>query len=280
MEDLGYYNGAYDRIANMKIPMDDRVHWFGDGVYEVTYARNHQPFALDEHLDRLYNSARLLDIVVPLDRDELAQLLVDLIAKVDASDQFVYWQVTRGNDPLRSHTYEAGMKGNLWAFMHEQRIDDMSRPLAVITREDTRYLHCNIKTLNLLPAVRYSQVAKEAGCDECILVRDGRVTESAHSNVHILKDETLITHPADNLILPGIARAHLMRMCESLGLGVEERAFTPEEMQEADEVIITSSGSFCMRVTSIDGKPVGGKDSVTIAQLQNALKAEFEEATA
>lgn len=81
MENLGYYNGTFGPIEEMTIPMNDRVCWFGDGVYDAGPARNYQIFALDDHLDRFYNSARLAGIEIPMPREELADLLRDLVKK-------------------------------------------------------------------------------------------------------------------------------------------------------------------------------------------------------
>ena len=89
MKNLGYYNGTYDEIEKMQIPMLDRVCWFGDGVYDATYAHNHKIFDLPAHLDRFYNSAKLLDINMPIDRTSLENLLQNLVNKVDSGDQFV-----------------------------------------------------------------------------------------------------------------------------------------------------------------------------------------------
>ena len=96
MKNLGYYNGEYDLIENMTIPMNDRVCYFGDGVYDATYSRNHIIFALDEHIDRFFNSAGLLQIKIPYTKEELKDLLKEMVQKVDCGEQFVYWQVTRG----------------------------------------------------------------------------------------------------------------------------------------------------------------------------------------
>src|SRR5699024_4867094 len=108
----------------------------------------------------------------------------------------------------RNHAFTEGA-GNLWVMLKPAEISDGIEPIKLITMEDTRFLHCNIKTLNLIPSVMASEKAKEAGCQETIFYRKGgRVTECAHSNCHILKDGKLYTAPTDNLILPGIARAH------------------------------------------------------------------------
>jgi D-alanine transaminase len=124
-----------------------------------------------------------------------------------------------------------------------------------------------------------AQKTEEAGCQEAVFHRGTRVTECAHSNVSILKDGILKTAPTDNLILPGIARAHLIKMCKLFNIPVDEIEFTLKELMEADEVIVTSSGQFCITASEIDGKAVGGKAPELIKKLQDALLNEFLEET-
>ena len=275
MENLGYYNGKFGLLEEMMVPMLDRVCYFGDGVYDATYSRNHIIFALDEHIDRFYNSAGLLGIKISQTKEELKEILKEMVKKVDSGEQFVYWQVTRGTG-MRNHAFpREEVKANLWIMLKPLSIKDMSQKLKLITLEDTRFLHCNIKTLNLLPSVIAAQKTEEAGCQEAIFHRGDRVTECAHSNVSIIKDGILKTAPTDNLILPGIARAHLIKMCKNFNIPVNETPFTLKELMEADEVIVTSSGQFCMTASEIDGKPVGGKAAEIVKKLQEALLNEF-----
>lgn len=279
MENLGYYNGEFGLLEEMKVPMNDRVCYFGDGVYDATYCRNHVIFALDEHIDRFFNSAGLLKIKIPHSKKEIKEILKEMVKKVDCKEQFVYWQVTRGTG-MRNHAFLGDdVKANFWIMLRPANIKDMSQKIKLITLEDTRFLHCNIKTLNLLPSVMAAEKTEEAGCQEAVLHRGDRVTECAHSNVAIIKDGILITAPTDNLILPGIARAHLIKMCKVFNIPVNEVPFTLKEMVEADEVIVTSSGQFCMSACEIDGVPVGGKAPDIINKLQDALLKEFIEET-
>ena len=278
MKNLGYYNGKYDEIENMVIPMNDRAHYFGDGVYDATYSRNHIIWNLQEHLDRLYNSARLLQIDPPCTKEEMAELLKEMVKKVDNGNQFVYWQITRGTAD-RNHAFPKGVKSNLWIMLRPRNVADTYQPIKVVTTEDTRFLHCNIKTLNLIPSVMAAQKAEEAGVDECIFHRNGRVTECAHSNVHIIRDGKLVTAPLDNLILPGIARANLIAMAKKLGYEVEEVPYTLEDLMNAEEVIVTRCGSFCQPVIEVDGKKVGGKQPEMLKKLQDGLMAEYLEYT-
>ena len=143
MKNLGYYNGKYDEIEKMQIPMTDRVCQFGDGIYDATYAHNHKIFDMDAHITRFYNSARLLDLEMPIERPELEKLLADLVLKVDDGDQFVYMQVTRGSG-LRGHIYAEDIKANLWITLTPSHVADTYKPIDVITYEDKRFYYCNI----------------------------------------------------------------------------------------------------------------------------------------
>lgn len=279
MKHLGYYNGKFGEIEDMVIPMNDRVSYFGDGVYDATYSRNYNIFALDEHIDRFYNSAKLLEINIAMSKDEMKALLQEMVMKMDSGNLFVYWQATRGTG-IRNHVFPSGeQKANIWITLTPKDIVDTYKKIKVLTAEDTRFLHCNIKTLNLLPAVMASERAKRAGCDETVFHRGDRVTECAHSNVSILKDGVFKTAPTDNLILPGIARAHLIKACKKLDIPVSEEPFTVAELFDADEIIVSSSGSLCLAVEEMDSKKVGGKSPKLLKQIQDEVLREFMQET-
>lgn len=278
MKTLGYYNGKYGELDEMTIPMNDRVCWFGDGVYDAGPCRNYKIFAIDEHIDRFFNSAGLLDIEMPVTKQELKELLQDLVKKMDTGELFVYYQVTRGTG-IRNHIYTEG-PGNLWVMLKPATISDGKEPIRLITTEDTRFMHCNIKTLNLIPSCMASEKARKAGCQEAVFYRPGgRVTECAHSNCHIIKDGKLYTAPADNLILAGIARAHLISKCKELDIPVSETPYTLDDLFAAEEVIVTSSSNLCLHACEIDGRPVGGKQPELLEKLRRALLEEFWEET-
>ncbi len=274
MKTLGYYNGKIDELERMTVPMLDRACYFGDGVYDVTYCRNYHIFALQEHVRRFFQSASMLRIEPNITETELADLLCELVRKLEAPNQWVYFQLTRGTE-TRNHAFPANPHPNLWIMLKPAEIRDTYQPMRCITMEDTRHHHCNIKTLNLLPNVLATQATVEAGVDECVLHRGEVVTECAHSNLSILKDGKLITHPANAWILAGTGRAHLIACCAKNGIPTEERAYTLAEMMAADEILITSASALCMRVIEVDGTPVGGKAAYTVKQLQDQLLADF-----
>lgn len=278
MKTLGYYDGKIDELENMKVPMLDRACYFGDGIYDATYSRNKKIFAVDEHIDRFYHGLERVKIKFSMTKNRLKELLYELVGYTDDDELFVYWQVTRG-EGIREHSYNDDMTGKLWVMLKPQPIVDMSQKIVLVTHEDIRYTLCDIKTLNLLPNVLFSQYAKERGAHECILHRGNRVTECAHSNVHIIKDGALITPPADRFILKGVAREHLIKACNALEIAVKIHPFTLEEVYGAEEVIVTSSGSLCLQAQSVDGIAVGGKQQELIIALQSYLLEEFRSAT-
>ena len=280
MEDVGYYNGKYDRIERMMIPMNDRVVYFGDGVYEATFVRNHRIFALTEHLNRLYRSLSLVEIPFTMSKEELTEELQKMVDLVDTDETYMlYWQISRGTG-MRNHAFPEEGKPNLLITVRKMPMKNIyEKPYKLISLEDIRFYMCHIKTLNLIPSVIANQRAKEAGCDEAVLHRGDRVTECAHSNISILKDGVFITAPTDHLILPGITRMHLLQIAMEHNIPVKEEAFTMEELLDADEVIVSSSSALCIRAVELDGKKIGGKDEKTLRILQDAYLKKFMEET-
>lgn len=271
MKDIGYYNGEMGLLSEMKIPMQDRALYFGDGVYDVTFAYNHKLFAMNDHLDRFYNSCRMMEIDFPLSREELT---AEIQKCVDAAESdgavIIYWQSSRSNSK-RNHVYpDPSNKPTLLITITEGKQMDYSVPMKLITVEDTRFLHCNIKTLNLIPNVVASQRAKEAGCGEAVLHRGNQLTECAHSSLLILKDGVLIGPKLNELILPSVSRKHLFEIAEELGVPTEKRDITMDEVFSADEVIVCSTTKVTAAADTIDGKPVGMKDRGLFLKLQKA----------
>ena len=275
MKDIAYYNGTVTRIADMMIPAGDRGFYFGDGIYEVAMVFHRKIFALEEHLDRMERSAARTRIELPVTRQEMGTLLQELADRVESDCQFLYWQITRGTAP-RSHPFPAGAAGNLYVYSKPWPGVEMSDDYRLVSATDTRSLNCDSKTLNLLLNVLAAQTAKENGCQEAVFVRDGIVTEGSHSNVSMIRDGVFITHPADNLILPGIERKHLIAYCARLGIPVEERAFTLEELKGADEILVSSTSHPSMRVREIDGVAVGMKDAAAVEKLRKMYLDEVE----
>lgn len=278
MKALAYYDGKIGTPEEMTVPFNDRVHFFGDGCYDATVGANGKVYLLQDHLDRFYTSAKALDIKIPTEKEALGQLLTDLLSKVDSKINFVYWQVTRGVEE-RNHVYAEDLPGKLWVLIRPQMLNDPDIPIKLNDEEDTRFYHCNIKTLNLLPSVRTAQRAKLGGFAETVFHRGEIVTECAHSNVSVLKDGVFYSHPNDEFILRGIAKTHMIQACYRLGITVMEKPFTFDFLKEADEIIVTSSSNFCLHADTLNGHPVGGKDPATLKAIQEEVLKEFYDYT-
>lgn len=275
MKDLGYYNGKYDVIDNMYVPMNDRACFFGDGIFEVAYVRNYKIYALDEHLNRMYKSAAYLKYNMPLSKEEFASLLNKLSLKVDSPDQLLYWQVSRGT-AMRSHAPQSELTANIWVTVTPKVMLPPDIPMKLITFPDTRFYHCNMKTLNLLPTVMASIAAREAGADEAVFHRNEIVTECAHSNLCIIRNDGAIqTAPADELILPGVTRAHMVSACHELGVECVESPFTIKEMMNAAEVVVITSGAQFRPVQYVDGIHVGGRAPELVKLFQDKMYGDF-----
>lgn len=278
MKNVAYYNGAVGDLTELTVPFSDRVCFFGDGVYDATYARNKKVFTLQEHLERLFFSARFVGIEPSLSFDDLLPLIRSLVTRCDEEDTLVYVQLTRGISVPRNHVFGGG-KSNLWITVTPKKITPKERRFSLCSYKDERYDYCFVKTLNLLPNVLASSFAAENGCDEAVFCDGNVVHECAHSNIHILRGNTLVSPCAGKKVLGGIARKHLLAACETLSLHVEERYFTTDELLSADEVYVTSAGTLLTPCVLFDGKKIGGKGRGVTHSLQNALYGEFYAAT-
>ena len=246
-----YYNGLFTSRENIKISLNDRAVFFGDGIYDAAIGRHGKIFMLDEHIERFFANARLLDLRVEFTKSELTEILLSLAENATDECFFVYFQLSRSSDE-RAHSYPDNAGSNLLVTINDIPFPDVKKRVRLTLADDIRYEMCHVKTLNLLPAVLASRKATALGKDETIFHRNGTVTECAHSNVHIITDSVLLTHPKDKYILPGISRGHMLKVCKRLGIPVIEREFSVYELFKADEVLITSSSKLALLASSVD----------------------------
>ena len=274
MENIGYYNGTFAPMEQLKIPALDRGVYFGDGVYEALRVERHRFFALTEHLSRFRDSLAFLRIAFPMTDEALTAILQEAADRVESDSQQLYFQVTRAT-AMRTHSFPDAGEANLLVFSRGVPLAELESYRRVVVLADTRWEHCNIKSLNLIPSVLAAQTAKERGCSEAVFHRDGIVSECSSSNLLLLKEGVLRTAPADERILPGVTRAHYLMLARKLGVPVDETAFTLAEMENADELIITSTSAHGLPVGFVDDKPVCGKDEALLRKLQKAYREYF-----
>lgn len=272
-------NGEIIERSQAKIDVEDRGYQFGDGVYEVIRVYNGKMFTAREHLERLVSSAEKIGMKLGWAIGELEGLFASLIEKNGLGTGIVYMQVTRGTSP-RNHAFPpAGVAQTLVAYTRDMQrpMNNLANGVKTILTEDIRWLRCDIKSLNLLGNILAKQKAAEAGCYEAILHRGERVTEGSSSNIFIIKDGTVITHPANNFILNGITRQTLEKLCVANGVQFIEKEFTVSELLAADEIAVGSTTSEITPVVEMDGKPVGsGAPGPVTKKLQILFEQEIE----
>lgn len=280
MPRIAYVNGAYVPHADAAVHIEDRGYQFADGVYEVCEIRHGFIVDMTRHLDRLGRSLGELRIDWPMSRASLVHVIREVVRRNRVRNGLFYMQVTRGA-ARRDHVFPANDTAPT-IVVTAKRTDTAAiakkatEGVAAITVPENRWDRVDIKSVGLLPNVLARQKAKEEGASEAIFVDpDGTVKEGAATNVWIVDREGILrTRPADHGILKGITRTTLMDVAGPLGIRIEERAFSVEEMLQAREVFITAATSICFPVVSIDGKPIGNGHPGSIAQ--NIREAFFD----
>lgn len=273
-----FMDGQFTKRDEIKISIDDRGYYFGDGVYEVIKVYGGELFTAVEHISRLFQSAAKIKLTIPYSEAQLINAANELITANKLVNGHIYLQVTRGSSARQHNFPNPAVPAVVTAYSVEglRPIADMENGVAVKSVEDIRWLRCDIKSLNLLGSVLAKEEARAAGCTEAILHRDGIVTEGSSTNMFGVKDGVVHTHPVSNLILEGITRQVVLRLCAEHGIPVKEQAFTLEEAYEMDEFFYTSTTAEVMPITTIDGRPIGaGRRGVITEKLQQAFKAQI-----
>ncbi|MBP2637821.1 MAG: dat [Firmicutes bacterium] len=281
MKPIGLLDGKIIDLNENVVPMEDRGHQFGDGVYEVTRVYNGHCFALKPHMDRLYRSLRELTIPAVYTYEELAEFHELLIKESGITDGAIYLQITRGVAP-RAHGFPETVVPRLTMSIRpgsatpSKNVLEGGKGLLI---PDERWLRCDIKSLNLLGNVMGKQKAKDAGCVEGIQVRDGIVTEGTSSNFFVVKDEVVWTHPRCNLILTGITRTILIdKILPDLGLVLVEKKFDEAFAKSAQEAFITGTNSEIIPILALSRQPVGnGSIGPITSKIRDAYWALIDE---
>lgn len=272
--DIYFFKNDFVNKKDVLISPDDRGYYFGDGIYEVFRVYNGKIYEQAAHMQRLQRTASEVRIELPFTIEKMGHILTQLIEMNDLNEGTVYMQITRGEAP-RAHPFPAQAVPILLAYCTEVRrpIATIHNGINAITLEDIRWLRCDLKTLNLLPNVMAKQAALDHGVQEVVLHRSGTVTECSASNLMMIKDGVLYTHPANHLILHGITRAVVLRLAHSLNITVKEESFTTEKLLMADEAFITGTTVEITPILQIDGKAIGHGAPGPITR---TLQSEFE----
>jgi branched-chain amino acid aminotransferase len=242
----------------------DRGFLYGDSVFEVMRTYGRSPFALQEHTDRLFESARRVAIDMPLSRDALRAEVARAVASAPGSTELVIRvQITRGLGPLGldSSLARRPLRVVIVEPIATPPLEDYRNGIGVLLVRTERTADntsaAGAKVANYLVCLLALRDAYNRGAKEAVIIDGrGRVLEGTTSNVFLIKDQTLTTPPESEGILPGITRMHLLRVAATLGIPVRITTLTRGDLISADEVFISSTVREVLPVTSIDGSPV------------------------
>ncbi|MCY1128690.1 D-amino-acid transaminase [Frigidibacter sp. RF13] len=267
-----YVNGTWVPEDQAVVSVFDRGFLMADAVYEVTTVIDGKLVDFAGHVARLDRSLSELDMPSPATAEELLALHREIVAKNGITDGRVYLQVTRGNPGDRDFLFpdpnvtRPGIVLFTQVTGRPEDSADAKRGLKILTVPDVRWGRRDIKTTQLLYPSMGKMMAKKARCDDAWFIEDGLVTEGTSNNAWIVKGGKLITRALSNEILHGITRAAVMRYAAEAQLQVEERSFTLEEAQGADEAFVTSASAFVMPVVEIDGVKLGAGEPGPVAR--------------
>ncbi|HEX6942689.1 MAG TPA: D-amino acid aminotransferase [Gemmatimonadaceae bacterium] len=280
-----YLNGQFLPRSEAKLSVDDRGFFFGDGVYEVTRVVRGRLFEWDRHAKRLARGLRELRIDAGLDLDTIRSLQERLVHEngILEGQGTVYLQITRGAAPRTHHFPPKGTPATVFlsatSFVPASEV--RARGVAVTTYPDYRWSRCDLKTVNLLPAVMAKQFASDHDAFESIFVREAVITEGSHTNVFGVLGGEVRTYPNSNYILPGITRNVVIELAHELGIPVSETPIYLHEVASLEECFLTGTTSDVMPVVTIDGKPVGnGRPGPLTMRLYEALARRLADAAA
>ncbi len=257
-----YVNGEYLPEDEARVSIFDRGFLMADGVYEVTSVLDGKLIDFDGHAVRLSRSLNELEMNNPISKEDLLEVHRELVRVNEIDEGLVYLQITRGSDGDRDFAYPAPETEPTIVLFTQNKPGLADSPAAkkgakIISIEDIRWGRRDIKTVQLLYPSMGKMMAKTAGCDDAWMIEDGHVTEGTSNNAYIIKNGRIITRHLGNEILHGITRAAVLRFAREAQMEVEERSFTIEEAQAADEAFTTSASAFVMPVVEIDGVSLG-----------------------
>lgn len=263
-EPLCWLNGLVQRASESRIPVLDHGLLYGDGVFEGVRFYAGRLFKMREHLERLWDSARVLQLNVPYSMEELEAAAEQLMAASQWQNGYLRIVVTRGEgsmgiDPRSCPRPNVFLiVGQISVVSDEIRQRGAKVVIAATRRLAPDGLDPRIKSLNYLNHILARMEANVAGADEAILLNAaGRVAEGSADNVFIVKRGELLTPPVIEGALAGITRQTIIDLANSLGLPCRETPIAPYDLFTAEECFLTGTGAELIPVASVDGRVVG-----------------------
>lgn len=264
MAQVIYLNGNYVSKENALISVYDHGFLYGDGIFEGIRIYNGNIFKCQEHLDRLYDSAKSIMLNIPLSITEMEAVLVETIRRNELRDGYIRLVVSRGPgdlglDPRRSPKANVIIIVEKLSIYPEEAYQNGLRTISVSQRRNIPdALNPKIKSLNYLNNILVKIQANLADVGEAIMLNaQGYVAEGSADNIFIVKKGVLYTPPCYVGALEGITRGAIIELCEKLGYKLKEEPFTMHDVYIADEVFFTGTAAEVIAVREVDGRVIG-----------------------
>jgi len=258
-----YVNGQYVRKEEASVSVYDHGFLYGDGVYEAIRCYNGVVFKLKEHLNRLYESAKSIRLTVPIDKQELSRVVVDVLKKNQLKNGYVRIVLSRGVgrmgvDPRNCPKATVVVMAEAREPLFGDDVKGISAIISSLRRTPSWSLDPRIKTLNYLNNILAKIEAIDAGVEEAIMLNEqGYVAETSTENIFIIKNNDVSTpHPSLG-VLKGITRDVVIQSVKELNYPLEERSITVHELYNADEIFVTGTAAEIVPIVKISGRIVG-----------------------
>jgi branched-chain amino acid aminotransferase len=278
-----YLDGTYLPDDQARISVFDHGFLYGDGVFEGIRAYHGRIFRLKEHLDRLYDSAKTIDLHPPITKEEMTDAICETLRRNNLSDAYIRPIITRGVgdlglDPRKCPKASVVIIAVSWGAMYGDLYEKGLRAVTVsVRRNPAECMPPNVKSLNYLNNILAKIEANYKGGDEAIFFdTNGYVSEGSGDNLYIVKNGEIITPPTLNN-LRGITRMVVLEIAKSLGITVKEQNIGYFDLYTADEMICTGTAAEVAPISWVDGRTIGsGKPGPVTRQLMAAFKAVTE----
>ncbi|MBX0357043.1 branched-chain-amino-acid transaminase [Halobacillus sp. Nhm2S1] len=278
-----YMSGEYMKKEEAVVSVYDHGFLYGDGVFEGIRVYEGNIFKLDEHLNRLYDSAKSIMLEIPHSKEELEEIIAETVRRNQLETAYIRVVVSRGAgnlglDPASCANPRLVVIAEALALFPKELYERGVRLASVSSRRNRPdVLPPQVKSLNYLNNILVKMEANQAGVDEALMLNDqGYVTEGSADNIFIVKNGTILTPPTYLGALEGITRNAIIDLAEEKGYKVKEQPFTRHDVYVADEVFLTGTAAEVIAVVEVDQRKVGeGKPGV----VTNHLLSEFRKVT-
>jgi aminodeoxychorismate lyase len=272
---LVFLNGNFLPEAQAVVPVNDRGFLLGDGLFETIRVVNGRPFRMAQHLERMTRGADFLKIKPPFAPNELEKFAGQLIEQNQMPDAILRVTLTRGPG---ERGYSPKNAGTPTVVMTLHTAPPLENPVEWNLVTSSFHIPAadplsSFKTTSKILHVMARAEAAEKGADEALLINtNGEVAETASGNLFWVYDDKICTVPTGRGVLPGITRAVVLEICQTLGLQVNKRVIKPEALRNSEGIFVTQSALGIVPVVSFDGEPVAPSPLVDqIAQTYNEM---------